>query len=425
MTTDRPSIEERLRGAGLPTLPRLAWLEIDLSALTGNTRVIRAMLPEGHDLAAVVKADGYGHGVVAASQAVLKGGATVLAVATLDEALALRAAGYARRLLVLFVIPPDGVDEALAAGIEPVAMDQESVEALAAGVRRRSGATAGPVAGAGVHLGIDTGMTRGGILPSRVGEAARVLLYAGIDRLAGTWSHLASPEDPDAASRQVAAFELGLRELAAAGIDPGQRHLNATGGLLGDITPRYDLTRIGIGLYGHLHPDVHIAPERAAGAAALRPALRLKARPVSIQDIPAATSVGYGGTWRADRRSRIAILPLGYADGWARGPASIATVRSDGLDLPVVGRVSMDAIAIDVTDAPGFSHATEVVVVAPEGEGGTSVEALAGRRETISWEVLTGFSPRLSRVYLEDSRIVGLRRLDGGLVAAGGFAFDL
>lgn len=409
------SIEARLREAGLPPLPRSAWLEIDLSAIEGNARAIRSMLAPGTSLGAVVKADGYGHGLVATAHAALTGGATMLCVATLDEALALQVAGFEAPIFVMFTIPPELLADALEAGIELTVMDDASVEAVATALGRRAGRAPAPK----VHLAIDTGMTRGGFLPGEAVLPAQRLFEAGLPRLAGTWSHLASPEDRDATARQVEAFQAALDGLAVAGVEPGVRHLNSTGGLIDDV-PDFDLVRAGLALYGDLPDDVRVEPDRMAAASALRPAMRLKARAGAIETVPSGTGVGYGSTWRAERTSRIAILPVGYADGWTRRYAGATVARTRGVDVQLVGRVSMDAVAADVTDVPDFSPADEVVLLAPPGEGGNTVDDLAHGRGTIAWEVLADFSPRLSRVYLEDGRPFGVRYLDGRLVLAAG-----
>jgi alanine racemase len=413
--TDATPIETRLREAGLPPLPRLAWLEVDLSAIAANARAVQSMLAPGTRLGAVVKADGYGHGLLAAAHAALSGGAAILCVATLDEAFELRRAGFEAPIFVMFAVPPGSLRDALATGFELTAMDEASVETLAAGIRDLPAGSPEPR----IHLGIDTGMTRGGLLPDEVVPAARRLLDAGVARLAGTWSHLASPEDRAATASQIEAFEAALGGLGEAGIDPGLRHLNSTGGLVDDV-PDWDLVRVGLALYGHLPRDARIAADRVAAAARLHAALRLRARAVSIETVPAGTGVGYGHTWRAERPSRIAILPVGYADGWTRQYAGGTTARARGVDVPLVGRVSMDAVAADVTDVAGFTEADEVTALAPPGEGGNTVEQLAHGRGTIAWEVLADFSPRLSRVYLEDGRPIAVRYLDGRLVLAAG-----
>jgi alanine racemase len=370
-------------------------------------------------LGVVVKADGYGHGLVAAAHAALTGGAALLAVATLDEALALREAGFRARILVLYAVPPYALEEGLAADLDLTAMDRASIEQLALFVRRIPSA-AGRLR---VHLGIDSGMTRGGVLPDEAVAAARRLLASGLPKLAGTWSHLASPEDRAATDRQLEAFEGALRQLRTAGIDPGLRHLNATSGLLDDANPAWDLARLGLAFYGHLPGDARVGATRAA-IASLRPVLTLRARATSVETVPAGTSVGYGGSWTAARTSRIATLGLGYADRWTRlyAPGSSALVRD--LTVPLVGRVGSDAVAVDVTDVPGFDGSDEVVVLAPDGAG-SSVDDLARRRGSIAWEVLDDFTPRLARVYTEGGRPVAARCLDGRFVKSPGFELCL
>ncbi len=441
--TVQPSIEARLARAGLPPLLRQAWLEVDLDALAGNARALRTLVPDGTRLGIVVKADGYGHGLEAAARAAVRGGADLLLVATLDEALALRGFDFGGRVLVLYPIPSGSIGAAVAADLELVVADDASVEVMAAWLRtsgRSAAASAGRSATASptprVHLGIDSGMGRGGLAPSEAGSAARRLLDAGLSSLAGTWSHLASPEDRAVAAGQVERFEAALRALGAAGIHPGERHLDATGGLLSGGGPAYDLVRIGLAFFGLVQPELTIPeapPELRRVADGLRPALALRGRATTITTIPAGSSVGYAGTWTAGRESVVATIPVGYADGWARAysPGSWALAR--GMPIPVIGRVSSDALALDVTDVAGFGPEDEVTMIgvqaaadgadtagpadpaAPAGANAApmTVHDLATLRGSIAWEVLDSFSPRLSRVYLERGQVVGVRHLDG------------
>ncbi len=400
----RRSIEDRLASAGLPPLPRLSWLETDLSALAANARVLRRLLPAGSELGVVVKADGYGHGMVAAARAAVAGGASLLAVATLDEALVLRDAGIEARILVLYPIPDGMIPAATDAGVELVAADDQSIAAVGRAARAGS-----PVR---VHLGIDTGMSRGGIPPEGVAVAARRLLDAGMGRLAGTWSHLASPEDPASVAAQVSRFEAALGALAAAGIDPGLRHLNATGGVAGGVAPAFDLVRVGLAFYGVLPPELTVPAEIAAVLGELRPAISLRARAATLTLIGPGARVGYAGAWTATRPSLIATVALGYADGWVRAYAGGSWGLVRGLRVPVIGRVSSDAIALDVTDVPGFDEADEIVLLDRTAPAMT-VHDLATLRGSISWEVLDALSPRLSRIYVGDGRPIGVRYLDG------------
>ena len=407
------SIEVRLAEAGLPGLPRLAWLQVDTAVLTANANLLRTLLPPGAALGVVVKADGYGHGLVAAARSALRGGAVMLLVATLDEALALRDAGITDRILVLYPVPPTMLEAALAAGLDLVVADDGSVADMATHLRSRAGSRVRPgSSGPRVHLGIDSGMGRGGFEPERAVDAARVLLDAGLEGLAGTWSHLATPEDPSATSTQVERLETAIAALQGAAIEPGLRHLDATVGLLGRTARAYDMVRVGLAFYGVLPPGLAPAAGLEDVPAGLRPALSLRARAATITPIPAGAAVGYGGTWTATRPSVVATIAVGYADGWARAYAAGSWGAIRGRRVPVIGRVSSDAIALDVTDVQGFGAEDEIVLLGDDGVA-MSVHDLAALRGSISWEVLDAFAPRLSRVYVEGSRPVGVRYLDG------------
>ena len=420
MSSDRASsppegaIEARLATAGLPPLPRLAWLEVDLGVLAANVRSIRRLLPDDAAMGVVVKADGYGTGMVAAARAALRGGASVLLVATLDEALGLRAAGLTTRILVLYPVPPVVLPVAVAAGLDLVVADERSVEAMAAMLSGTAGAAVrSGDAGPRVHLAVDSGMGRGGLVAEHASAAARRLLHAGLGALAGTWSHLATPEDPISVAGQVVRFEAALAALREAGIDPGMRHLDATVGLLGGSGPVFDMVRVGLACYGFQPPELEAPPAVRAIAASLRPVVGLRARAATVTSLPAGNSVGYGGTWTAVRPSVIATIPLGYADGWARAYAAGSWGVVGGRRVTVIGRVSSDALAVDVTDVPGFSAADEVALLDPGDPAAMTVHDLAILRGSIAWEVLDAFTPRLARVYTEDRRPVGVRYLDG------------
>jgi alanine racemase len=430
MTLDRDvepgpddAIETRLAAAGLPPLPRRSWLEIDLDGLAANAGRLRTLLPARTALGVVVKADGYGHGLEMAAGAAIAGGARLLVVATLDEGLLLRDAGITDPILVIYPVPPAELGRAIDARLDLVVADDASVAAMAGHLASRAGggglaAIADGDAAAHVHLGIDTGMGRGGLRPERAADAAGRLLAAGLSALAGTWSHLAAPDDAGSVGAQAGRFEAALAELAAAGIDPGLRHLNATGGVVTGTSPAYDLVRVGLAFYGVLPPEVEVADALAAHAAALRPALALHARTTLLSTIEAGDRVGYAGTWTAPRRSAIATIALGYADGWVRAyaPGSWAVVR--GRRVPVIGRISSDALALDVTDVAGFDIDDPITLIGAGG-GAMTVHDLAAIRDSISWEVLDALAPRLSRVYLRGGRPVAVRYADGRVRRAG------
>jgi len=402
------SIDDRLRAAGLPTLPRSVWLEIDEAALANNLSVFRELIGTGVELNAVVKADAYGHGLVPVARVFEAAGADRLCVASLDEALALRDGGIRIPILVLFPIPPSEVDEAAFAEVEITVSGTDQLHATLDSWRGQSRA-----ARLVVHLEVDSGLSRGGVKPQ---QAAAVIgrLDAPDLQVAGIWTHLASPEKQDVTSAQVAAFEQAVNDLRAVGRYVPKRHVAATGGALNGETPLYEGVRIGLGLYGLLPMDLPMPdPERAA-AARLIPAMALKARPLRVETISAGTSVSYGGRWTAERESVIATLPVGYADAIPR-PAPWGNALVRGHSVPLVGTVAMDAVMADVTDVPGVAVnlQDEFVLLGSQGDATISAEALARGRNTIPWEVVTSMSARIPRVYHAGSVLMGLRTLNG------------
>jgi alanine racemase len=383
------------------TLAHPAWIEVDLEVLAANARVLRAAIPDGAALGILVKANAYGHGLVPAARAALAGGADVLVVAALGEALVLREAGVGARILVVYPVDPAGLPAASGARVELSVSGLESAQQLADAWRGRADADAVTPGGARlqVHVEVDSGMARGGALPGEVLAVLATLDAAPGVEVAGLWSHLADGGSASIVARQVAAFEDAAGRLRVAGRPVPPRHLAATEGLLAGGAPVYDMARIGLAFYGELGVGVTPAPALAAVAALLRPALALKARAVHLGSVPEGGSVGYGGEWVAGRPSRIATLPVGYADGWARSswPHGSALVR--GRRVPIAGRVSMDSVCVDVTDVPGVGLDDEFVLLGRQGSEVITVDEVARARATIANEVLATLGPRLPRVY--------------------------
>jgi alanine racemase len=414
----RPPIEDRLRAAGLPPLPRTAWLEIDLDRLTANVAAIRAALPAAA-LEVVVKADAYGHGAVAASIAALAGGARGLCVATLDEALQLRAAGIEAPVLVLFAIPPDGAPAAARAGVEIAAGDVGLLErALAAhGAARRRSRRGVP--DLGVQIAVETGLERDGLTQAEVVAAAQLVAATPGASLRGVWSHLQAAGDPTRREGQLDRFVAALAALRRAGLEVPHRHVLASGGLLtverlvAGERPIFDGLRIGLAAYGIVPENVRVGPATSPVEAALRPALSLHARPIRVVDLPAGVGVSYGPSFVTSRPSRLATLPVGYGDGWSRGLSNRAMALVRGCRVPLVGSVMMDAVMADVTDIPGppVTPADEFVLLGEQGGDAISAGDLAQKRTTISWEVVTAMSRRLPRVYTARAVAVGIRTL--------------
>ncbi len=368
---------------------RGAWLEIDLEAIGHNIGVIRSVVGNAA-VAPVVKADAYGHGMTAVGPALAQQ-VEALCVATLDEAIALRGL-VEGRILLLYPVPAAAAGEAIELAIELPVMSVADLEAIRDAARPE----APPVR---VHIGVETGMARGGLPPQEVAAVAAMAVADARLELAGLWSHLHSPEEPATSDAQLLRFEVATTALREAGIPVPPRHIAASGGIFTHDEPSLDLVRPGIAVYGVLDADLPIAPDALEAATRLRPAMSLKAQAVAFSDVPVGGTVGYGGTWRAGRPSRIAVLPVGYGDGYLRGAQPGADVLVRGRRVPLVGRVSMDAVTADVTDVPGLDYVEEFVLMGRQGTETITAGELARRRNTIAWEVLTSMAQRLTRVY--------------------------
>jgi len=364
--------------------------EIDLGALIRNLETLHTAAP-GIDVLAVVKADAYGHGAVPISRALESAGVRFLGVALVEEGLALRQAGVTSDILVLGGAYEGGWETMLEHRMVPVVFRPEHLASLDA-VARARGTTAR------AHLKVDTGMGRLGVLPADVPaflEAAR-----GCRRvvLEGLCSHFANADLADAAltEQQIARFRTALGQMRAAGFDPRWRHLSNSAGLLALPEARdgveMNLARPGLALYG-LQPAPWLRPPRV-----LEPVLSWKTAVVHLKSVPTGTPISYGSTWTAPRPSRIATLPVGYADGWSRLLSNRGSVLVRGRRAPIVGRVCMDLCMVDVTDVPGVEAGDEVVLIGRQGSEVQDAHQLAALQSTIAYDVLCAIGARVPRI---------------------------
>lgn len=316
-----------------------AWREIDTAALAHNVSALRGALPPGCELMAVVKADAYGHSASAIVPQLLSLGVRAFAVATLEEGAQLRALGADGTVLILGYTPPERAGELARLGLMQTVADLAHAKALnAQGVPLR------------VHLKIDTGMHRLGLAWDEPEEALAVFRMENLT-VDGMYSHLCcadslAPDDVSFTGKQIRRFRSLTSALAAQGISLPKLHLQSSYGLLNYPELRCDYARIGIALYG-------AAEGAAARSLGLRPVLSLKARIAAVRTVAKGESVGYSRAFTARRETRIAILPIGYADGYPRALSNTGLVRLRGCLAPVVGRVCMDQLTVDVTDVPG------------------------------------------------------------------------
>jgi len=404
----RPSIESRLGAAGLPPLPRTAWLELDLDALRGNVDWLSRLAGHGVPVRPVVKADAYGHGAVPIALALEAAGVNGLCVAAFDEALELRDADVRSAILVLYPIPPAWAAEAARQGIEVTAGDPDLLAALAAAMAPQT--VDRPLE---VELEVETGLGRGGFAGEALVDAARMIDRRPGLRMSGLWTHLQAVEDAELTARQVERFEQASAGVVAAGIALPIRHVAASAAVIAGGVGTYGGIRPGLAVYG-LVPDELRPDQIPAGAVdGLRPVMSLYARPVRVQDLPAGWGISYGPTFRTARSSRIATLPLGYGDGWSRRLSNRAAAIVRGVRVPLVGNVAMDAVMADVTEVPGrpVGVEDEFVLIGAAGDERITVADLALERTTNRWEVVTGMARRLPRVYHAAAGPVGLRAL--------------
>ena len=372
---------------------RRTRVEVDLSAIVGNARAVREAA--GAQLYAVVKADGYGHGAIQVARALAAARACEgFAVSLVEEGVALREAGVGLPVLVMGPSQVGGEEEIVAADLTPVVASEEDLGALAHVVHRRGA----PV---DAHLKVDTGMNRLGVAVERAGELAAEAGRGGI-RIVGLMTHFAcadtdDPADPDSMTRhQLARFAEADRAVVAAGAPLRVRHASNSAGALLFHEARFDLVRAGIAIYGQ-------GSWLDAGGPVRLPAMRLVTEVAQLRTIESGASVGYGATWRAARPSRVAILPLGYADGLPRRATGHAQVAIRGVRAPLVGLISMDIAIADVTDVPDIEVGDPVVLLG-KASGGASISAAeyGGWAGLSEYEVTCGMSKRVPRTYVGD-----------------------
>jgi alanine racemase len=373
--------------------PDRPQIDVDLDTIRDNVRILSELVAPAAMLT-VVKADGYGHGIVESARAARDGGAQWLGVATVPEALTLREAGDTGRLLCWLTMVADvgdgSLDRAVAAGVDITAYTAEEVDRIVA-------AGGSPRTTPNIQLKVDTGLSRGGAAHhtwAEVVERAALREQQGLARVTGIWSHLACSDEPDhpANDLQEQRFLEALALAEEAGLRPEVRHLANSAAAILRPSSRFDLVRCGLASYG-LDPAPGFTPELG-----LRPAMAVRAPLALVKRIDKGEGVSYGHTWVSDDQTTVGLVPLGYGDGVPRHGSNVLEVSVEGVRRPVRGRICMDQFVIDLGgDRP--SQGTEVVLFGPGDDGEPTAQEWAEACGTISYEIVTRMGGRLRRCY--------------------------
>jgi alanine racemase len=366
-----------------------AEVRVDLDAIRDNVAQLKSGTTA--QLMAVVKADGYGHGMLPAARAALAGGANWLGVCTLGEALELRAAGITTPVLAWLLAPGLPLHEGVAAGVDLSAATLDGLAEMVAAARRAGRP-------ARVHLKVDTGLLRGGATaedwPVLV-EAAAKAAAGGEVEVIGVWSHFAYADAPghETIDAQIEAFHLAVEVAATLGVTPPLRHLANSAATLTRPDAHFDLVRPGVAIYG-LSP----IPERAVEFG-LRPAMSVHARVMLTKRVGGGLGVSYGHTYTTDGETTLAVIPMGYADGIPRSVSNKGPIALAGRTRTIAGRVCMDQVVLDCGDDP--VAAGDVATLFGDGrDGGPTADDWAVAADTINYEIVTRMgSARVARVY--------------------------
>ena len=383
----------------MKTLKR-TWAEVSLDNLEHNYRAIKNHIPEGCRFLGVMKADAYGHGAVPLSHALCELGAEYLAVSNLEEAIQLRRGGVRAPMLILGYTPASFADTMVFMDITQEVHSLEYAKEL-------DTALAGTNYILNVHLKLDTGMTRIGFFAyDHERTLPELLEVCGLPHLhvEGVFTHFCvadskAPEDETFTRTQYARFTAMLDALAAHGIRPELRHCASSGATILYPELALDMVRPGIATYGH-------APsEDAEGILDLRPLMTVRTTVAQLREIPAGTSISYGRTYTAERDMRVAVLPIGYADGLLRGLSGKVSFRIRGRMARSVGRICMDMCMVDVSEIPEIRVGDEAALFGYDTDGTLlPCERIAQQAGTISYEILCGISKRIPRIYMQDGR---------------------
>jgi alanine racemase len=365
---------------------RPTWVEVDLAAIGGNVSRLKAIAAPAA-LMTVLKADGYGHGAVRVARTAVLNGADYLATACLSEAIALREHGIGAPILILGYTPPWQAPEILRHDLTATIFDVEPLRHLARAAHALGRGKAK------VHVKIDTGMGRLGALPADTPELVQMARAMPDVEVEGIFTHFACADaaDPTSTLEQIRRFNAVLADITGDGWRPRYIHAANSAATLRFPEARYNLVRSGIAIFGLDPSDLVRCPE------GFQPALTFKTLVAQVKALPPGSPISYGGTFVTERPSRIAVLPVGYGDGFRRSPYNWGHVLVRGQRAPIVGVVCMDMCMIDVTDVPGVRAGDEVVLIGRQGTEEITAADVARQLGTINYEVVTQILARVPR----------------------------
>ncbi len=361
--------------------------EIDLGAIAGNVRNIVAKVAPAQVIA-VVKANGYGHGALRVAETAMANGAQMLAVANLDEGRELRSAGVTAPILVMQTFFPEHAPAFLDDELEATVFDMERARSLSRAAMTVNGEVS-------VHVKVDTGMGRQGVAWRQAADLiGQIYKLPGLS-LKGLFTHFAASDAHDKAytGKQVQRFEQVVADLKMAGINVPLKHTANSGAILDCPETYFDAVRAGVSMYGY-YPS-----QETSESLALRPGMTLKSRVLAVQQLEAEEFVSYGMTYQTKVSTGIAVVPIGYGDGWNRMLSNRVEVLIGGKRYPSVGRVCMDAIMVDVGPKSEVEVGDDVVLMGKQGGAEISIYELCAKLETIPYEITCWVSQRVPRAY--------------------------
>jgi alanine racemase len=378
----------------------LTWAEIDLDAIAHNARELKRLIGEKTGLMAVVKANGYGHGAVPVAEVALDNGASSLAVHRTLEGVQLRQAGITAPVLIMGYTLPAEAETIVRWDLTPTVNTLEQAQALSAAALHQEKVLP-------IHVKVDTGLGRFGLLPDEVVDFVRAISKLPGLTLEGLYTHFAMADAADKAYtlQQFEVYLEVVKRLEGAGFTIPIQHVANSAATLYLPETHLDMVRCGITLYGLL-PSDEVKP-----TISMRPAMALKSRVARVRTLPTGSSISYGCTYTTTEPTRVALVPVGYGDGYHRLISNRGQVLICGRRAPIVGRVCMDQFVVKVSDIPNAQQDDEVVLLGRQGDDEISAEEVASWTGTINYEVTASILPRVKRVYFKDGQVVAVRSL--------------